>query len=70
MPLPTQNLPPSSRHHALGRRKLLIPPGSIISKTYFPQWQNEVEETMIYVTKSQLENMKMTWNIRVFIFFI
>ena len=33
MPLPFQNLPPSSCHHALTRRKLLIPPGSILFLT-------------------------------------
>ena len=33
MLLPTQNSPPSSRHHALGRRKLL--PHSIRSKILF-----------------------------------
>ena len=50
------------------RRKLLIPPGSILSKIYFPQNQKEVEETMICFIKIQSENMKMTWNIRFFIF--
>ena len=30
---------PSSYHHALGRRKLLIPSGSILSKICFPQQQ-------------------------------
>ena len=33
MPLPFQNLPPSFCHHALARRKLLIPPGSILFLT-------------------------------------
>ena len=37
MPHPTQNLSPRSCHHAIGRRKLLIPPASILSKIYFPQ---------------------------------
>ena len=32
MPLPTQNSPPSSYHHALPRRKLLILPDNILSK--------------------------------------
>ena len=41
MPLPTQNLPPISCHHVLGRRKLLIPPGSVLSKICFPQQQAE-----------------------------
>ena len=30
MPIPTQKLSRRSCHHALGRRKLLIPPGSIL----------------------------------------
>ena len=64
---PTQNLPPSSCHHALDRRKLLIPPGRILSKICFPQQQKGVEETMIFFIKIQSENMKMTWNIRFFI---
>ena len=68
MLLPTQKSPPSCCHHALSRRKLLIPPGSILWKTCFPQQQKGVEETMICFTKIQSENMKMTWNIRFFIF--
>ena len=60
--------PPNSCHHALGRRKLLIPPGSILSQTCFPQQQKGVEETMICFIKIQSENMKMTWNITLFIF--
>ena len=66
-PCPTQNLPPSSCHHTLGRRKLLIPPSSILSKIYFPQQEKGVEETMICFIKIQSANMKMTWNIRFFI---
>ena len=37
MPLTTQNLSPSFCHQFLGRRKLLIPLGSILSKISFPQ---------------------------------
>ena len=37
MPLATQNLSPSFCHQFLGRRKLLIPLGSILSKISFPQ---------------------------------
>ena len=70
MPLLTQNSPPSSCYHVLGRRKLLIPPGSILSKICFPQQQKGVEETMISSIKIQSENMKMAWNIRFFIFFM
>ena len=55
--LPTQNSPPGSCHHALGRKKLFIPPGSLLLKTFFPQEQNGVEENMIYFIKIQLENM-------------
>ena len=67
MSLPTQNSPPSTCHHALGRTKLLITPDSILLKIYFFQQQKGVAETdMFYKIKS--ENMKMTWNIRFFIF--
>ena len=52
----------------IGRRKLLIPPDSILSKICFPKQQKGVEETMICFIKIQSENMKMTWNIRFFIF--
>ena len=31
--LPTQNSPPTSCYHNLGRERLLIPPGSIYLKT-------------------------------------
>ena len=44
---PHSRLTPISCHHALGRRKLLIPPGSILPKIYFPQQQKGVEKTMI-----------------------
>ena len=58
--LPHSKNPPSSCLHALGRRKLLIPLGSILSKICFPQQQKGVEETMICFIKIQSENMKMT----------
>ena len=38
---------PCSCHHALGRRKLLIPLGSILSKICFPKQEKGVEETMV-----------------------
>ena len=41
--------------HALGRRKLLIPPGSILLKICFPQQQKGVEENIICFIKIQLE---------------
>ena len=58
------SLKASSCHHALDRRKLLIP--SV--KNLFPQQQKRVEETMICFIKIQSENIKMNWNIRFFIF--
>ena len=66
IPFPTQNSLPSFCHKALGRRKLLIPPGSILSKICFPQHQKRLEETIICFVKIQSENM--TWNIRFLIF--
>ena len=65
---PAQNLPPSSCHHTLGRRKLLIPPGSIFAKICFPQQQKVVEETMICFIKIQSENTKITWDNRLLYF--
>ena len=54
----------------IDRRKLLIPLGSILSKICFPQQQKGVEETMICLIKIQSENMRMTWDVRLFIFFV
>ena len=68
MSLPTQNFPPSFCHDTLVTRKLLILPESIFSKICFPQQQKEAEETMIYFIKIQSENMKMIWDISLFIF--
>ena len=48
----------------LGRRKLLIPLGSIFSKICSPQQQRGIEETIICFIKIQSEKMKMIWNIR------
>ena len=67
-PSPLKTHPPRSFHHALGRRKLLIPSRRILSKICFPQQQKSAERTMIYFTKILSENMKMTWYIRLFIF--
>ena len=36
----------------------------------FPPKQKGVEETIICFTKTQSKNMKMNWNIRLFIFYI
>ena len=66
--LPHSKLVPSSYHHALSRWKLLISQGSILSKICLPQQQKGVEETIICFINIQSENMKMTWNIRFFIF--
>ena len=68
MPLSTQNSPPNSCQRTLGKRKLLILPGSIRLKICFPQQQKGMEGTMICFIKSQSENIKMTWNISCFIF--
>ena len=69
MALPTQYSPPSSFYHALGRRKLFIPPGSILSKICFPKQQKGVEGTIICFIKIQSESMKMTYNIG-FLYFV
>ena len=66
--LPHSNSPPSSFHHALGRRELLIPQGSILSKICFHQQQKGVEEAMVCFIKIRSENMSMTWNVRFFMF--
>ena len=50
--------------------KLLIPLGSVFPKIFFPKKQKGVEETTICFIKIQPENMKMTCNIRLFIFFM
>ena len=65
--LSTENCPQGSYHHILGTWKLLISPGSIFLKIRFPQQQKGAEETMIGFIKIRSENMKMTWNIRLFI---
>ena len=52
-PSPLKTRLPSSCNHALGKRKLLIPPGSILSKICFPQHQKRVEETLICFIKIQ-----------------
>ena len=43
----------------IGKRKLLISPDNIFSKTWFHQQQKGVEETVIYFVKIQSENTKM-----------
>ena len=54
-------------HHTLGKN-YLFPQDSIHSKICFPQQQNGVEETVICFIKLQSEIMKMTENIRFFLF--
>ena len=64
----TQNLPPNSCHHTLGRRKLVIVPVSIFTKICFLQHQEEVEETIISFIKIQSKSIKITWDIGLLIF--
>ena len=70
MPLHVQNSPPNSCHHELGRRKITHSPGGILSKIFSPQQQKGVEEIIMSFIKLQSENMKMTCNIRFFIFYM
>ena len=67
---PHSILVPIFSSSGLGSRKLLILPSSILSKICFPQQQKGMEETTINLRfiKIQSENIKMTWNIRFFIF--
>ena len=57
--LPTQNSPPSSCHYTLGKRKLLITPGSIFWKICLPQQQKEVEELLF--AWSKFSQKKWRW---------
>ena len=66
--LPYSKLALNFLSHVLDKRKLLIHPGSIFSKTCFPQQQKRAEKTMICFIKIQLENVEMTGNTRFFIF--
>ena len=52
----------------IGRRELLISRGSVLSKICFPHKQKGVEKITICFTKIQSEKIKMTSNIRIFIF--
>ena len=61
--------PPNSCHHGLSRRKLLIPPGSILSKICFPNSRKGGTKLIICFIIIQSENMKMTWNFRFFYIF-
>ena len=49
MPFPIKTHPRSSCHQALGRKKLLIFPGSILSKICFPQQQKGVDYDLLYL---------------------
>ena len=69
-PSPLKTRPPSSCHHALGRIKLLVAPGNLLSIICFPQQQKGVKESTICFVKFQSENMEMSWNIRFFIFYM
>ena len=66
---PHSKLTPCFWHHTLGRRKLLIPPASIIWKICFPQQQKGAEETMICMIKIKSENMKIFGTLG-FLFFV
>ena len=50
------------------QRELLISRGSVLSKICFPHKQKGVEKITICFTKIQSEKIKMTSNIRIFIF--
>ena len=51
---PHSKLTPKFCYQALGKRKLLIPPGSIASKICFPQQQEGVKETMSCFIKREV----------------
>ena len=68
VPLSSHNSPPSFYYHTLFRGKLFVAPGNIFLKICFSQQHEGLEETMICLIKIHSENMKMTWNIRLFIF--
>ena len=53
--------------HPRQREINLPPPGNIFSKI-FPRKHKTLEEAMIFFKRIQSVNMKMTWNIRLFIF--
>ena len=53
----------------IGRRELLISRGSALSKICFRHKQKEVEKITICFTKIQSGKIKMTSNIRIFIFY-
>ena len=50
------------------QKEIIHSPRRILSKICFPEQQKGLEKTMICFVKIQSENMKMTWNIRLFIF--
>ena len=52
----------------IGRRKLLLPKGSVLSKICFSHKQKRVEKISICFIKIPSENTKITRNIRFFIF--
>ena len=52
----------------IGRRKLLISRGSVLSKICFPHKQKGVEKITICFIKIHSENIKMNWNIGFFLF--
>ena len=67
-PPPKSKLSPKFLSSPPGRVKLLISPSQCFFENLFPQQQKRVQEPMICFIKIQSGNMKMTWNIRLFIF--
>ena len=67
-PLPSQSSPPSSYHQSPRQRRIRRSHKENFLKIYFPQQQKGVKKTMICFIRIQTENMKMTWNISLFIF--
>ena len=55
-------------HSQLPITQLIIPRQHFFWKFVFPQQQKGVEETMIFFIRIQSKNMKVAWNIRLFIF--
>ena len=62
---PQSKIAPSSSYHALGRRKLLFLPG----RNLLPPTDERGEENYDLLHQNSIRKyMKMTWNIKFFIF--
>ena len=68
--LPAQNFPLKFLSLHNRQKETICSPSSIFLKIYFPQQQKKVQETLICFIKTQSENMKITWDIRLFIFWM